>query len=361
MREIANGLLSRAADDASFLAGILSPADRDELAGVLGLDVTGRTRLLLCRRPRSERFVEDVRAIAAYVERAPAVLCASLRLFVSVAGLRECAKESMHETALVAARDAVAESAERDSVRPASTAMQRVLAAVRRTSAMLPEGERDLASLLSWHSPVALVVLPRLSLGRAGDWLAGRGAVIELGAANRNVRGLLVAWRGSGVIFVDGALSVAERDLTIAHEWGHFLFDYEMPRARVLATAPELLEVVDGYRPRSLEDRIDAVLAGVPLGLHIHLLERDGAGDAPWEVALREDIATSFAVEMLSPWEDVLAIVRSALRAQMDYEMRLARATAAIAERFGLPHPPAEGRARAALRSLGRGRGFFER
>jgi hypothetical protein len=359
--EIANGILLRASDDASFLAGNVSPADRDELAEMLHLDETGSTRLLLCRRPRSDRFVEDVQAIAAYIERAPAVLCASLRLLLSVAGLRECARETVHETALAAARDAVAESAERDRVRPASTAMQRVLADIGRTSAMLPEGGRDLASLLSWHSPVAIVVLPRLSLGRAGDWLAGRGAPIDLGAANRNVRGLLVAWRGSGVIFVDGALSAAERDLTIAHEWGHFLFDYEMPRARVLSNAPELIEVVDGYRPRSLEDRIDAVLAGVPLGLHTHLLERDGAGDASWEVALREDVATSFAVEMLAPWKDVLATVRGITNEQDEFELRVARAAAAIVERFGLPHAPAEARALAALRSVGRGRGFFER
>src|SRR5207302_2236043 len=175
--------------------------------------------------------------------------------------------------------------------------------------------EHDLASLLSWHSPLAVVVLPRLSLARASSWLAARGAAVELGTANREVRGLLVAWRGSGVIFVDGALPVIEREFTIVHEWGHYLFDYEAPRARILATAPELLEVVDGYRPRTIEDRIDAVLAGVPLGLHTHLLDRDGAGDAAWEVAIREDTATSFAVELMSPWRDVLATVRAVVAA----------------------------------------------
>lgn len=361
MPEISSGLFARAAEDASFLAGTLSALDRDELAGALGLDAAGSARLFLCRRPRSERFVEDVRAIAAYVGRDPDLVCASLRLAISVAGLRERAQEPMRQAALAAARDAVADGSERQAAAPTSNAMERVLAAVRDTAAKLPQGRRDLTSLLSWHNPLALVVLPRLSLARATDWFAAGGAPIDLGAGDREVRGLLVAWRGTGVIFVDGALPVAERELTVAHEWGHFVFDYELPRSRILATAPELLEVVDGYRPRTLEDRMDAFLAGVPLGLHMHLLERDGAGDAPWEMALREDVATAFAVELLAPWRRVLATVRGAIGDDMEYEQRLAYSTAAIAERFRLPGPVAEQRARAALRSLGRARGFFER
>lgn len=361
MHEIASGLVARASEDASFIAGTL-PADyHDELAKMLELGPAERTRLLLCRRPRSELFVDDVRAIAAYMDRAASLLCTSLRLLIAVAGLRECARETVHQTALAAARDGVAEGVEHGRISPASNQMQQILSAIARTAAALPEDERDLVAVLSWHSPVAVVVLPRLSLARASSWLATRGAALELGATNREVRGLLVALRGSGVIFVDGALPATERHFTIVHEWGHYLLDYEIPRARILATAPELLEVVDGYRPRTLEDRIDAVLAGVPLGLHTHLLDRDGAGDASWEVAMREDAATSFAVELISPWTAVLATVRGAVRTQTAYEDRVTRSATAIVERFGLPRPPAESRARAALRALGHDRGFFER
>ncbi len=361
MHEIASGLVARASEDASFIAGAL-PADyHDELARMLGLGPTERTRLLLCRRPRSELFIDDMRAIGAYVDRAPSLLCTSLRLLIAVAGLRECAREAVHQTALAAARDGVAAGVEHGRVSPASNQMQQVLAAIARTAAALPEDDRDLASLLSWHSPVAVVLLPRLSLARASSWLGARGADLDLGPATREVRGLLVAWRGSGVIFVDGALPATERVFTIVHEWGHYLLDYELPRARILATAPELLEVVDGYRSRTLEDRIDALLAGVPLGLHTHLLDRDGAGDAAWDVALREDAATSFAVELISPWAAVLATVRGAVPTETGYEDRVARSAAAITERFGLPRPPAEARARTALHALGHGRGFFER
>lgn len=361
MNEIPSALVVRASADASFIAGALPTDVHDELARMLELEPAEQTRLLLCRRPLSERFVADVRAIAAYLERAPSLLCTSLRLMTALAGLRECARESLHYAALAAARDAIPEAGEPGRIRPASNAVQRVLEEIGRTALELPKQERDLASLLSWHSPLAVVMLPRLSLARASSWLAGRGAAVEVGSADREVRGLLLAWRGSGVIFVDGALPAAERDFTIVHEWGHYLLDYEAPRARILATAPELLEVVDGYRSRTLEDRIDAVLAGVPLGLHTHLLDRDGAGDAAWDVAVREDAATAFAIELMSPWKDVLSAVRRVVRTPGAYEDRLARSMKAIAERFSLPTPAAESRARAALRALDHDRGFFER
>jgi hypothetical protein len=218
----------------------------------------------------------------------------------------------------------------------------------------------DVEALVAWAAPLAVVVLPELNLSAAHGWLHERGVALGFGNRDRPLRGLLLAWRGSGVIFVDGSIATPDRRFTVAHELGHFLLDYLEPRTQVLRTAPELVEVLDGHRNATTQDRARAVLEGLQLGVHAHLLDRDPHGGVAWDVEQGEDLSSRFALELLSPWEAVRAALRR-LPEGTGWEERIEDATRILEERFHLPADAARARAVAGLESVGKGPGFFDR
>jgi hypothetical protein len=350
--------------DPQFLAAWLA-ASPDRGAGLvrrLGLDGRGRASLALCRPPRPDRFGADMTAIARHVGIEADPLAASLRELVALTALAAGAAQLRADDrgALLAAHDNAAEQVE---TVPAVTARLRDRAAEFWSGA--PEAARrraDVEAAIAWVAPLAVVALPALDGKAARDWLAERGVRLSDGAARRPLRGLLLATRGVGMVFLDGTLPQPERRFTVAHELGHFLFDYLEPRERVLREAPSLLEVVDGRRSPTSAERAQAVLAGVPLGLHAHLLERDVHGGAAADVEAAEDAASQFALELLAPWPAALEAVRVVLGdRRTPYGGLLAEVTDHLAERFRLPRERAAIRAAAALKALDVRRGFFDR
>jgi hypothetical protein len=109
--------------------------------------------------------------------------------------------------------------------------------------------------------------------------------------------------------------------------------------------------VLDGARPPSTGERLDALLAGVSLAPHVHLMTRDedgGIGCA--RVAAAECAADRFALELLAPAAtlrgDVLAL------AGLPRQQRGALVTEMLTGRYGLPAIPAGGDARDLVREL---------
>lgn len=136
--------------------------------------------------------------------------------------------------------------------------------------------------------------------------LARRGCPIRCPAGERAVRGCLVAARGGGVIFLDADDDEAERTFTLAHELAHFLADYCRPRHRAAAVLGDaVLDVLDGRRPATTTERFHALLRGVSLGAHLHLMHREPGWVAP-EVRDAEADADRLAWELLAP-ADALA------------------------------------------------------
>jgi hypothetical protein len=347
-----------------FLAAWLAAApDRgDGLVRRLKLDERDRATLALCRPPRPDRFPADVAAIGGHLGIEADELAAGLREMVGLTALAAVAGESRADDRaelLAAAHDHAEEQIE---IVPAVGARLRERAAEFWSDA--PETTRrraDVESAIAWVAPLAVVALPALDGGAAHDWLAERGVRLRDGAARRPLRGLLLAARGAGIVFLDGTLPQDERRFTVAHEFGHFLLDYLEPRERVLREAPSLLEVVDGWRPPTPAERAQAILARVPLGLHAHLLERDVYGGAAADVEAGEDAASQLALELLAPWPAVLDTARLVLAdRQKAYAGLLAEVTEHLAERFHLPPARAAVRAAAALEALGVHRGFFD-
>jgi len=176
---------------------------------------------------------------------------------------------------------------------------------------------------------LSIVLLPRLSVRAALAWLQNCGLVCELPGEDRPLRACLVARSGHGVALIDGSDGEDEQRFSIAHELAHFLRDYWSLRRRILKRlGGEALRVLDGERPPTPQERLHALLRDVPLGFHLHLMERDGEGNPlTSSIAQAEDDADRLAYELLAPAEHVLADTHDS-RAAMTRRLR---------EFYGLP------------------------
>jgi hypothetical protein len=167
---------------------------------------------------------------------------------------------------------------------------------------------RNLRRFIARAVPLTVVSLPKLSIFTVLNWLGDWGIVCELGKRDRLLRACLVARYGYGIAFVDGTDAEEEQRFSLAHELAHFLRDYWQPRRQVCQRlGPAALEVLDGERLPTPEERLHALLRHTRLGFHWHLLERDGEGKpATAGIADAEESADRLAYELLAPAELVL-------------------------------------------------------
>jgi hypothetical protein len=155
--------------------------------------------------------------------------------------------------------------------------------------------------------PLVVVSLPRLRLRDVLDWLRRRAVGRPRPVTDRALHACLAAWRGWGYVFLDGVDPEDEQRLSLAHELAHFLRHYWHPRQSARQRLGEpILEVLDGLRPPTSAERVHAVLADVPVGFHLHLLDRDDEGLPSETVRAAEDEADRLAYELLAPAEEVL-------------------------------------------------------
>jgi hypothetical protein len=216
---------------------------------------------------------------------------------------------------------------------------------------------RDLRRAAARALPLGLVSLSGLWLDGVRDWLRRQGLPGLCGGGDRPLRACLVAYRGQGLVFLDAADPEDEQRFSLAHEVAHFLRDYRQPRLLAcVRLGGRAAEVLDGERPPTADECLDAVLARVPLGFHMHLMDRDAAGRfATTAIAAAERDADRLAYELLAPAESVRA--RTGGGADRDTVGR------ALQEVYGLPPAraveyagillPAEAPADPLLRRLG--------
>lgn len=168
-----------------------------------------------------------------------------------------------------------------------------------------PPYPRDLTMAATVALQLCVVRLAGLSLDGVRGWLTRAKVPVRIDEPDRPLRGCLVGWASAGVAFVDAADPPAEQRFSLAHEVAHFLRDYAaVRRAAAGRLGPGVLDVLDGRRPATAEERIHAVLRHVPVAAHVHLLGRDDAGrprsDAESEA---EAAADRLANELLAPAE----------------------------------------------------------
>jgi hypothetical protein len=275
------------------------------------------TALGICRRPRPEAYAADTHAIAARVGVPTAGLANFLRGIDALTALTQrpaSSTASRHEPQgmLVAARDHAEEQTDLDDVGSEPILPGWLSRAIARFwgQSDLPGGfPRDLHLPVLLNLPLAIIEIDGLTVASLDDWLQ-RHQLPEFAAAvvDRPLRGCLTAYAGVGVVFVDRSDDDDQRRLTLAHEAGHFVIDYLMPRELVIARRPDLLDVLDGERPPTDAEQFGALLSDVPIGFHSHLLERDVHGGHLTTVTTGvEDRAERMALELLAPLAEVTA------------------------------------------------------
>lgn len=305
----------RVAFEPAFLANDLrifaehNDTTRDALEVRLAVTDTKFDELALCRTPhRGERFRDDVLAIASLVDADTLALANIIRLVDASTALASA--PATQAAPVLAAASEVTERPIR-----AKSPSQGMQAAWLVEAVDLLSGDpgadefpRDVELAVLWRMPLAIIELEQLSGVNVGAWLAARGVHLPVHTPPGPLHGALVAFAGSGVLFLDAADDPAQRRLTVAHEGAHFAVDYWLPRLRLAQRAPQLLEVVDGLREPDPEDHVDALLARIPFGVHTHLFERDEAGGTR-DIAVdhAEDRATQVAWELLAPRDAVVA------------------------------------------------------
>ena len=185
-----------------------------------------------------------------------------------------------------------------------------------------------------------LTVLPRegLRVRTIRAWLEKLGIAHPLNVADRPLRACLVACDGAGFAFIEKTDSEEERRFSLAHELAHFLTDYMAPREAVCRRiGMAAVQVLDGKRVATPEERVRAWCSRTDLGLQVHLMDR-----AVVRFAVRDAEANAdrLAYELLAPAADVFnhaTDVASATEALIDFH----RLPAAQAEHYAsLLFPP---------------------
>lgn len=218
---------------------------------------------------------------------------------------------------------------------------------------------RSLEATVSWALPLAIIKLPRLSLGKIHRWLVERQVEFECQSQDRDLRACLLARAGCGMVFVDGSDPADERRLSLAHEVAHFLFDYLEPRRRAVeALGQQILPVLDGDREPSIAERVDGALRGVAMGTFEHLMDRTASGNVTRMGSLEsEDRADQLALELLAPRRIVVGRLEAGGIAWQQPSAFVTAETLLVTE-FGLPESAAKGYGRSLVLSCRGPRSF---
>lgn len=216
---------------------------------------------------------------------------------------------------------------------------------------------RMLERSISLALPVALIKLPHLDLTIIEDWLSRRNIQYSFDCDNRAVRGCLTAFGGKGIVFVDGTDTSSELRFTVAHEIAHFLIDYWLPRNKALAKyGVSVLEVYDGLREPSMDERVYSIINGTPIGLFTNLMERKlpGENSNTWH---SENRADKVALALLAPPDVVL---REIVISGKSFIERREEIISVLKSSFDLPDYVALSYGTDLLKSIGKGPSWTE-
>jgi hypothetical protein len=192
---------------------------------------------------------------------------------------------------------------------------------------------RDLRLPIARAFPLSPVGMAELRVRSIDRWLADGEIACAIGGFDRPLRACLVAYGGCGLLFHDTGDSDVEQRFSLAHELAHFLYEYVEPRRlAVERLGMSVLSVLDGERDASTDEQLRGLLAGVPLGFMVHLMDRSDEGEMSSEVSMAERNADVLAFELLAPEERV----RKELEAAPGAVSR-ASAVAVLREVYGLP------------------------
>lgn len=172
-----------------------------------------------------------------------------------------------------------------------------------------PPYPRDLRAVLHWLDAVHVLEIPHLTLATAAEHFTRHNIPCPAAAHDRPLAGCFGGHGGIGVILYDPTLSPAEVRFTVAHEVAHYLRDYDAPRRRAARLGARAVEVLDGLRPPTPDERFAGILRHVALVAQTHFLDRDRTGRAlTARAGEAERAADRLAYELLAPFADVYPV-----------------------------------------------------
>lgn len=166
----------------------------------------------------------------------------------------------------------------------------------------------DIERAISRTQPIAIISLPQLSIDKIKAYFSENNIPYQFDYQDRNLHGFIFVQDGYGLIFINGSDSQPERRFTLAHELAHFLLDYQIPRNRVIERlGTEIIEVLDGLREPTIEERLSGLISNVNLYSITHLLDTSHiSGFKQVTVWSAERRADQLALELLAPGKMVM-------------------------------------------------------
>lgn len=211
----------------------------------------------------------------------------------------------------------------------------------------------QLETPILWVLPLAIIKIPRLCVFGMEAWLSERGIQCQFRTKNRPLHGSLIAYRGRGCILLNGTDNDLESRYSLAHETAHFLINYLLPRRKASnILGPAILDVFDGLRAPTVEERVQGIFSRIPIGFHVHFMERNNNNVGNSDIIMElEDNADLLALELIAPEEEV----RRRVVRVINYEHNKKPSDVALPllqEEFGLPLSVADSYCRYLFRSL---------
>ncbi len=203
---------------------------------------------------------------------------------------------------------------------------------------------RDMQQAISLAKDVVVIHLPALRIENIRAWLRDRNFDFPIPHFDKFLHGFLLTHQGTGFIFVNGSDSEAERRFTLAHEIAHFICDYETPRQQAVEQfGSAILEVTDGLRPPTVEERLHGLMFNHSLISFSHLLDSDSmSGMGRLSIWQAENRADQLALELLAPTRHVRAQV-SKLRLPKRFAAYKSALPNILTDHYRLPENVAEG------------------
>ncbi|MGD0466825.1 MAG: hypothetical protein ABSA54_00470 [Terriglobales bacterium] len=196
---------------------------------------------------------------------------------------------------------------------------------------------RDIEAAIAWALPLAILRIPNLWISDVEASFRQRRLPFVAQAEDRPLHGCIFAYAGKGLIIVDGSDATHELRFTIAHEVSHFLLDYHEPRQRAIKKlGVSITTVLDGLRAATTEERVDAILAAVTIGMYSHFMHRDSESGTGSIVSHSESQANGLAIELLAPEENLWRALPRDL-GERPFSKRVASVSGILVRRFGLP------------------------
>lgn len=190
--------------------------------------------------------------------------------------------------------------------------------------------------ILSKYFPVVVVVLPNLAVFTMFQWFQAYQLPVPkilTGQNNIQLHAGIIARGGGAVIFLNGVDDAIQRRYSLAHEAGHYFMDHFFPRQDIIKRLGiSALEIVDGLRSQTPEERMHAILNHTSLTFFTHFFENSNQPEYSRSTA--ESHADAFSLEALAPSKSILSL----LSGLMAHSSEIPRVMQVLETQFCLPY-----------------------